>query len=294
MTVYELFSGVRLIYNDIFTVGGEASQAVTGDVLEVSFCCGGRSEYRRSRHCYYLAEGEYIIRRCSAGDEGAAYPTGQYSGVTLTVDMDTEFEGFSELFDGAEEVPRLLADRLGQELYISALRDSAEHIFRELWECREKASAGLMRIKVIELFMALGELDMGTSQAKEHRLTDEQAELAEKVCRFAIANMNEHYTIAQLAEMTRVSQTKLKSCFRMVYGCSLYAYMRRQKMYTAAELLRTTDRNILDIAVDCGYDNGSKFAKAFRDVMGRSPRDYRKYKGVRMEHFTVRRAEQPV
>lgn len=294
MTVYELFSGVRLIYNDIFSVGGEASQPVTGDVLEVSFCCGGRSEYRRSRHCYYLAEGEYIIRRCRAGDEGAAYPTGQYSGVTLLVDMDTEFEGFSELFDGAEKVPRLLADRLGQELYINGIGDSAVHIFREIRECREKATAGLMRIKAIELLMALGELDMGTSQAKEHRITDEQARLAERVCRFVIDNMNEHYTIAQLAEMTRVSQTKLKSCFRMVYGCSLYAYMRRQKMYTAAELLRTTDRNILDIAVDCGYDNGSKFAKAFRDVMGRSPRDFRKNKGARMEHFSLRKAEQPV
>ena len=36
------------------------------------------------------------------------------------------------------------------------------------------------------------------------------------------------------------------------------------------------------------------FAKAFRDVMGRSPRDFRKNKGARMEHFALRKAEQPV
>ena len=294
MTVYKLFSGISLIYHDIFSIGGAASPPVTGDLLEVSFCCGGRSEYRRSRHCYYLSGDEYMIRRCSANDTGARYPTGQYSGVTLLADMNGDMKELSQLLDGAERVPALLSERLGSTLYLNGIPDTAVHIFKELWELREKASAGLMRIKAVELLMALGDIDMETSQAREHSITDEQMKVADKVCTFACSNINEHYTIAQLAEMMRVSQTKLKYCFRMVYGCSLYAYLRRQKMYAAAELLRTTDRNILDIAVDCGYDNGSKFAKAFRDVMGRSPRDYRKYAGVRMEHFAAKTAAAPV
>ena len=40
-------------------------------------------------------------------------------------------------------------------------------------------------------------------------------------------------------------------------------------------LLRQTDRTVLDIAGQFGYDNGSKFAKAFRDVIGVSPNAYR-------------------
>ena len=43
----------------------------------------------------------------------------------------------------------------------------------------------------------------------------------------------------------------------------------------AAELLRQTNRTVLDIAGQFGYDNASKFAKAFRDVIGVSPREYR-------------------
>ena len=34
-------------------------------------------------------------------------------------------------------------------------------------------------------------------------------------------------------------------------------------------------RQVLDIAGQFGYDNASKFAKAFRDVVGVSPREYR-------------------
>ena len=43
----------------------------------------------------------------------------------------------------------------------------------------------------------------------------------------------------------------------------------------AAALLRETDRTVLDIACQFGYDNASKFARAFRDVIGVSPREYR-------------------
>lgn len=40
-------------------------------------------------------------------------------------------------------------------------------------------------------------------------------------------------------------------------------------------MLLNTERMILDIASDYGYDNGSKFAKVFKSVMGVKPREYR-------------------
>lgn len=46
-------------------------------------------------------------------------------------------------------------------------------------------------------------------------------------------------------------------------------------MRVAAKLLVETDRTIMDIAGEFGYDNSSKFAGAFREVLGVSPREYR-------------------
>ena len=53
------------------------------------------------------------------------------------------------------------------------------------------------------------------------------------------------------------------------------AFLRAQKMHSAAQLLRTSDRTVLDIAGQFGYDNASKFARTFRDVIGVSPNEYR-------------------
>lgn len=55
----------------------------------------------------------------------------------------------------------------------------------------------------------------------------------------------------------------------------LLLFLRAQKMHSAAQLLRTSDRTVLDIAGQFGYDNASKFAKAFRSVIGVSPSAYR-------------------
>ena len=43
-------------------------------------------------------------------------------------------------------------------------------------------------------------------------------------------------------------------------------------------MLAASDLTVLDIAGRFGYDNGSKFAVAFRDVMGLSPKEYREAK----------------
>lgn len=44
---------------------------------------------------------------------------------------------------------------------------------------------------------------------------------------------------------------------------------------TALQLMRT-DKIVMEIANDCGYDNASKFASAFRKIMNETPLEYRK------------------
>lgn len=40
--------------------------------------------------------------------------------------------------------------------------------------------------------------------------------------------------------------------------------------------MRETGRTVMDVAAELGYENGSKFSSAFRDVMGVSPGEYRR------------------
>lgn len=88
-------------------------------------------------------------------------------------------------------------------------------------------------------------------------------------------NPGAHILIEQLAADLQISPTHLKNSFRLVYGDSIYSYIRTQKMLLAAQALRGSSRTVLDIAGDFGYDNGSKFARAFQHVLGVTPREFR-------------------
>ncbi len=116
--------------------------------------------------------------------------------------------------------------------------------------------------------------------AQNSRILSEKArqnvELAEAVGAYLQSNLDTHITIEQLANMFHVSQTQLKTSFKDRFGVPLYAYSRTLKMQAAAEKLCEESGTVLDVAGQFGYSNGSKFAKAFRDVMGMTPKEYRR------------------
>lgn len=111
-----------------------------------------------------------------------------------------------------------------------------------------------------------------TNDAKNHEL------MTKEICSYLAQNMDKRVTINELSEIFHISATQLKVTFKDVSGSSIYAYQRRQKMMAAAMDLSETDDSVLKIAGRYGYENGSKFAKAFRDTMGMSPSAYRNAK----------------
>lgn len=106
--------------------------------------------------------------------------------------------------------------------------------------------------------------------------TASQQEVAERAHEMIMTNLERHITIAELSQTVHISATQVKSCFHKVYGMPIYAYARSQRMEAASSLLSETDQSILEIAGKFGYENGSKFAGAFRRVKGVSPSEYRR------------------
>ena len=104
----------------------------------------------------------------------------------------------------------------------------------------------------------------------------DQKEVADKTYQLIMCNLERHLTIVEMARNLHVSPTQVKVCFRKVYGVPVFTFARKRRMEMAAKLLAETDESILEIAGRIGYENGSKFARAFRDVMGISPGRYRR------------------
>jgi AraC-like DNA-binding protein len=111
---------------------------------------------------------------------------------------------------------------------------------------------------------------------RECNLSSMQIEKIYCIRSFICENMDSHFTIEELSDKFDMPSTAMKLCFKNVFGLPVFTYARRERMKLAGKQRRECDRGILEIAGEVGYNNGSKFAHAFQDVMGMTPKEYRK------------------
>lgn len=79
----------------------------------------------------------------------------------------------------------------------------------------------------------------------------------------------------RVAREAGMSPRSLQSYFQAVTGYSYKEYLVRRRLCTAARHLSSTDRKILEIALDIGYQNHESFTRAFKSEFDVSPLEFR-------------------
>ncbi len=82
-------------------------------------------------------------------------------------------------------------------------------------------------------------------------------------------------SLEKISKIARMSAFTFSRFFKKNCGAGFVEYLNRVRTNKACYLLRETDYQIHDIAVECGFASISNFNKQFRKTEGISPRDYR-------------------
>jgi AraC-like DNA-binding protein len=82
------------------------------------------------------------------------------------------------------------------------------------------------------------------------------------------------WTVKELAERVGMSRSVFALRFKETVGSTPIEYLTRWRMLQASQRLETSSDSIAEIALSLGYESDSAFRKAFRVVMGCSPREY--------------------
>jgi AraC-like DNA-binding protein len=97
-----------------------------------------------------------------------------------------------------------------------------------------------------------------------------------------IANMHKNpgypWTLRSLAERAGMSRSVFAMRFRAAVGSTPMEYLTCWRMLLAADLLRNSPEGLSTIARSLSYKSESAFGKAFRRLMGCSPRQYARRK----------------
>lgn len=99
----------------------------------------------------------------------------------------------------------------------------------------------------------------------------------------AILYLNTDYmnpiTVDDVLKACGLSRSHFHALFKQETGRTFVDYLSALRCNRAAELLATTDRTILDIALACGFNNLSHFYHVFRREKNTSPKRYRESAG---------------
>lgn len=79
----------------------------------------------------------------------------------------------------------------------------------------------------------------------------------------------------QLAMTVNLSPRQLERLFRRHFNCTPGQYYLKLRLETARDLLRRTNRAVLDVAIACGFASTSHFTKCYRERYGVTPTEER-------------------
>lgn len=92
--------------------------------------------------------------------------------------------------------------------------------------------------------------------------------------------IQDHYaedvSVDQIAASASISASECLRCFHDMIGTTPNQYLRDRRAQRAAELLCGTGLSVTEIAGQCGFQDGSYFARSFRQVYGCGPTAYRR------------------
>lgn len=112
----------------------------------------------------------------------------------------------------------------------------------------------------------------GRQEGRERRLRDFYIKEA---LVFIDRNYQRDISIEEITEVCGLNRSYFGKVFRDAVGESPQAYLLHYRMARAAQLLKETRLSIGEIAAQVSYSNQLHFSRAFKNVHGVSPREYR-------------------
>ena len=274
---YSIFPGIDLIFmdfncSDIFDEPNEMR-----NVLEIRHYQEGRVEFEfEGDKVFHLQQDEFCVNGLLNMPARYSFPFDYCSGLSLVLDKNSMTEVTrSQLALFQIDISVLEEDLdTAHQWYICKTPPSMCHVFEELYAAKEHETSQYFRIKVLEL------LYHATKLRKEDRVAAtyyarEHIEIVKRVRKAMLKDLSRSTPLEQFLRGEAISTVTFQTIFKQIYGRSPYAYLKHYRMNSAAVQLRESNESINQIALSLGYSNASKFARAFRDVFGVLPKDYR-------------------
>lgn len=237
---------------------------------KAEFCIDGEEIIVKENQIVYIPQG--CRMSCRALSE-----LFEFYSLRFTTSVFYEGEDVLKEYYG---IPRIIENE-GEDYYF---KEICKWVKKDSW-VKKCFVRGYLDLLIGTLSMRVNKFDKNTGKvteknenpvlkiAKRKEQIDSRVQL---VADYVVLHPREKYTPQKMAEMVELSKQRFSSLFKANMGKSPMEYVREIRLTTAARALLVSNKNINDIAYECGYEDANYFIREFKSAFGFTPSQYRK------------------
>lgn len=146
---------------------------------------------------------------------------------------------------------------------------------------RESEKAGLL-----EIYARIYRIAYNVSNNPEKAyIGSSQGELtlAEKIAIYIASNYQNEISVTDIARSAELHPDYANRLFKKSFGQTLKDFLTQQRIIHAQRLLLTTNKKVIEVAFDSGFNSIGRFNASFLELTGTTPREYRNSFGLAVD-----------
>lgn len=195
---------------------------------------------------------------------------------TYIADKDMPWEYVWVEFDGlrAKAIVEASGFSLDNPVYKARSKDLREEMMKEMNYIAENGSSSPFHL-IGHLYLFIDYLTRSTEGIKVHHVSKLREFYIHEALEYIEHNFQNNISIEDIADVCGLNRSYFGKIFKEAVGKSPQDFLLNYRMVKAAELLKLTKLSVGDISSAVGYDNQMHFSRAFKNVYGVSPRQWR-------------------
>ncbi|BDD03604.1 helix-turn-helix domain-containing protein [Aureibacter tunicatorum] len=178
-----------------------------------------------------------------------------------------------DLFEFEYSVTDYKTDYNMKQVQVDRLLDNYRESINILLDSPELADDNMIKTKLKEFVLLMTKSQQAPSQLDFLSALFQPKELEFK--KVIQQNLFANLSLEELAALAHLSLPSFKRKFKEVFDESPKKYINKRKVERAADMLKSGNERISDIAFDVGYDSLATFNRNFSAEYGKSPTDFR-------------------
>jgi AraC-like DNA-binding protein/quercetin dioxygenase-like cupin family protein len=258
------------------------------EYMQINYVCQGKGIHFINKQEFKIIKGDifvippYVPHYIKAS-ENSSIQIFEFEFVPEFVNQNFEsIENIKAFFDFAYIEPFLVDENKVKPRLnlVGKIQIEVENLLNEvLSEYMERTPGYLLVIKslLLKLLVMVGrEFTREIENSESRSIFDRHRDSIFGAIQYIYEHFDENLNVEEVAKKFMLSQSYFSYLFKSITSKTFTEYVNDIRISKAMELLRNTDKRVLEICYETGFRNVNHFNRLFRQKTGVSPLSYRK------------------